>query len=49
MSETMARPNTDAITGGSKPIASYGLLSDCNSAALAAQLPRPSRESPPPC
>jgi alpha,alpha-trehalase len=36
MTETMAPESaTDTSTGGSRPIASYGLLSDCNSAALA--------------
>ncbi|MCP9487806.1 MAG: glycoside hydrolase family 15 protein [Gaiellaceae bacterium MAG52_C11] len=34
MTETIAQPTTDSTAGGSKPIASYGLLSDCNSAAL---------------
>jgi hypothetical protein len=36
MSETMAAVSaTDPGTTSSRPIASYGLLSDCNSAALA--------------
>jgi len=30
----MAKPTTQITDAGSKPIASYGLLSDCNSAAL---------------
>ena len=35
MTETMAAPITTADADGWRPIASYGLLSDCNSAALA--------------
>src|SRR5881409_264460 len=34
MTETTIAPEITSAAGGSKPIASYGLLSDCNSAAL---------------
>src|ERR671918_1923335 len=34
MTETLASPQSSGTTGSSKPIADYGLLSDCNSAAL---------------
>src|ERR687891_2989252 len=35
MTETTLSPASAAAAGTSKPIASYGLLSDCNTAALA--------------
>ena len=34
MTETLASPQSTAASGASKPIAEYGLLSDCNTAAL---------------
>ena len=39
MAETMLRPETpaDPLSGSSKPITDYGLLSDCNTAALVAR------------
>jgi GH15 family glucan-1,4-alpha-glucosidase len=37
MAETMLDTRTSPATGGSKPIADYGLLSDCNTAALVAR------------
>jgi alpha,alpha-trehalase len=37
MAETMIDTRTRPSTGGSKPIADYGLLSDCNTAALVAR------------
>jgi len=39
MAETMLRPETpaDTLSGSSKPIADYGLVSDCNTAALVAR------------
>ncbi len=39
MTETMLRPETPAapLSGSSKPIADYGLVSDCNTAALVAR------------
>src|SRR6058998_4337059 len=36
MTETTIAPEITSAAGGSKPIASYGLLADCNSAALVA-------------
>jgi GH15 family glucan-1,4-alpha-glucosidase len=35
MTAIAAQPTTELAGGGSRPIASYGLLSDCNTAALA--------------
>ncbi len=39
MAETMLRPETpaDPLSGSSKPIADYGLVSDCNTATLVAR------------
>src|SRR5688572_9441217 len=37
MTETLASPQAAGSTGASKPIADYGLLSNCNAAALVAR------------
>jgi GH15 family glucan-1,4-alpha-glucosidase len=37
MTETVASPQTAALAGASQPIADYGLLSNCNTAALVAR------------
>src|SRR4029450_8600608 len=37
MTETLASPQSTSAPGASIPIAEYGLLSDCNTAALASR------------